>query len=186
MKRHPSIVTLALHVGGDLPLWRAIAVSLHMRNCAECAAEARELEATRAELRAEAKELPAGLDWERLAGEMKANIRLGLAAGSIVDSPAPERRARASGWRLAVVAASLAFITFTGWMLQVPARPMAQNVVFETGPGGLAVRQHGRALTLLQPEREVVATTVSWDGGAKSSYIDSETGQVTIHNVMAQ
>ncbi len=186
MKQHPSIRLLALDAGGDLPLWRRLAVRLHLLGCPACAAERRALADARAKLRAGADEMPKGLDWERLAGEMKANIRLGLAAGSIVDERAVAPRPEAFGWRLAVVAGSMAFVMLTGWVLQTPPRPVAQNVVFETRPDGLALRQRGSTLTLLQPEQEVVATTVSWDGGARSSFVDTETGQVTIHNVIAQ
>jgi len=77
--KHPTQATLALHAGGDLgPVarWRT---ERHIARCERC----REEFAAFAEMRdiaADLGEIPE-VPWSRLAAEMKANIRLGLAAG---------------------------------------------------------------------------------------------------------
>lgn len=194
MNPHPGPVTLALFAGGDLPVWPALRVRLHLYGCGQCAAEVDGLRAASAELRQAASELPEGLDWDTLQAEMTANIRLGLSAGAIVDQPAamPERALpEPAGWRLAVVLASLSFVALAGWWLRSPGnlRPLpdaAAAVLSEAGPDGLALQSSGAALTLLNHSEQPAVTTVSWDGGARASFVDSDTGQVTIHHVSAQ
>ena len=87
--------------------------------------------------------------------------------------------------------ASMAVVAVVSWMLPSPKagspyRALRAPVFLEAQPEGLALQDHGSALTLLNPRQTVVTTTVNWDGGARASYIDSETGQVTIHHVSAQ
>lgn len=192
MKLHPTEAALALHAGGDLGLLDRLRIHLHVRGCPACAARLAALADARRQLRASALELPEGLDWSRLAGEMRANIRVGLAAGAIVGGPASRPSPDASSFRLAVVLASLSFVAVAGWLLRAP-QPSAPDlaaapaVLLEARPDGLALRGHDAALTLLKPASQTAATTtVSWDGSARSSFVDSETGQVTIYNVSAQ
>ncbi|WP_321477465.1 hypothetical protein [uncultured Paludibaculum sp.] len=193
MNNHPGLDQLALFAGGDLPAWPALRLRAHLCLCAHCAAEVAALRTARLELRSAAAVLPAGLDWNALEAEMSANIRLGLSAGAIVDEPAvvdlnvPEP----AGWRLAVVLASLSFVALAGWWLRNPVnlRPGADSagaVLSEARPDGLALQSRGAALTLLNQPDQPAVTTVSWDGGARASFVDSETGQVTIHHVSAQ
>jgi hypothetical protein len=192
MKKHPDYQRLALFAGGDLDLLEGLAVRLHVSRCAECSAEVEAVREACADLRDGALAMPEGVEWESLAADMKANIRLGLAAGAIVgDLREPARRVpEAAGWRVAVVMASLAFVAVGGWYLRTPRgmEPEAARaaVVLDASPGGLAVQQRDGALTLLSPKEQPVTTTVSWGGGAKARYIDSETGQVTIHHVYAE
>ncbi len=190
--KHPSKMELALFSGGDLKFSQRAKVFLHLAHCASCRAEADALEEARLELRDGAGSMPEDVNWESLAAEMNANIRLGLAAGAIVEYeeiPEPERFEPAA-WRLAVVCASLTFVMATGWWLNrgaVPAAyPEKSLTITEARPEGLAVEKNGAALTLLNPQEQAVTTTVSWDGGARSRYVDSETGQVTIHHVYTE
>ena len=192
MRKHPSSERLALFAGGDLGVLAGLSVRLHLSRCPQCSAEVEAVGEACAELRDGALAIPENVDWGVLAAEMKANIRLGLAAGALVDEvPAPVRNvAEPGGWKVAVVMASLAFVAFTGWYLR-PAHPggpeQARAAVFlDAGPDGLAVQQWDRALTLLSPTAQPVTTTVSWGGAARARYIDSETGQVTIHHVYAE
>ncbi len=192
---HPTAEELALLAGQELGAWKKMTVGLHVRHCPHCARELAAMSAARKQLKDAALELPAGLDWRRLSLEMQANIRLGLAAGAIAEGAWSDHR-QAPGdevwpWKLGVVAASLSFVLAAGFLLEPgagvrqPSRPTAQ-VMLETNGEGLAVQQRGSALTLLTPASTPVVTTVSWDGGARASYVDSETGQVTIHHVAAQ
>jgi anti-sigma factor ChrR (cupin superfamily) len=198
MKKHPSPDQLALHAGGDLPLAARLRLAWHLRVCPRCAAEVRRLAECRSLLARGANELPAGLDWQRLALEMRANIRLGLAAGAALHRPLPAAAPSGSGWRLAVVLSSVAFVAAAGWLLRAPqpelsmpsaaihAQAPATQVVLDAQPGGLAVRESGAELTLLGPATQPLTTAVSWDLSARARFLDAETGQVTIYNVSAQ
>lgn len=193
MRKHPSPEQLALHAGGDLPAAGRLRVAWHLSRCPACAAEVRRLAESRGRLRAEAERLPEGLDWAPLAREMRANIRLGLAADEAVKRSVPAPAG--AGWRLAVVVSSMAFVAAAGWLLRAPQPQMtlpetalteSAQVVLDAQPDGLAVRQRGAELTLIGPARQPLTTTVSWDGSARARFLDAETGQVTLYDVSAQ
>jgi len=111
---------------------------------------------------------------------MQANIRYGLAAAA----PAPA--AEPLGLRAAAVFASLAFVVLANWYLSPAARPIAQPAVLNTSADGLNLQHANRALTLLNPGAQQLTTSVSWDGAARARFLDSETGQVTIHQVYVE
>jgi hypothetical protein len=123
---------------------------------------------------------------------MKANIRLGLAAGECVGpAPAafvPDR----TGWRAAVVMASASLVVLVGWWLNTPlpkVQPEAAHVhgfVLEATDSGIELKQDDRALTLRHPHAEAVTLSVNTQGSVRARYIDSDTGQVTINHVYAQ
>jgi hypothetical protein len=127
---------------------------------------------------------------------MKANIRLGLAAGACVG--APERPSRALRWRFAFVLPVLLVIV-AGWILQTVHAPLTavQNVAFSnptpesagvvlaTSSNGIGLERAGRGFTLLSPQVENVVYSVRGKS-AVSRYVDSETGQVTISHVYLQ
>jgi hypothetical protein len=192
MKNHPTSELLALYSAGDLAWSQRLMVAWHVRGCERCAGQARQYAEARAALRAASLELPETLDWEQLAAEMKANIRLGWTAGAIVgDAPVQARPVQeAAGWRVAVVLASLSFVVVAGWWLRTSAPvgvvPPTAAVVFDARPEGVALQQQDRAFTLLSPSAQPVTTTVNWDGGARARYVDAETGQVTLHHVYSE
>src|SRR5215472_4649470 len=103
---HPTKATLALHAGGDLgPIarWRT---ERHIARCERC----RDEFAAFAEMRGIAPDLGEipEVPWTRLAAEMKANIRLGLAAGECVRAEEkPLRHSLFSGARALVAVASV-------------------------------------------------------------------------------
>src|ERR1700694_2046354 len=80
--KHPSEASLALFAGGDLGRLRRGNIERHMAACSECRHDISEFSALRTDAGVLA-ELPE-LSWDRLAAEMKANIRLGLEAGECV------------------------------------------------------------------------------------------------------
>ena len=132
--------------------------------------------------------LPEGLDWTRLAGEMKANIHVGLAAGRCVAPAEPERRAPLG--RVAALLAPVLLLLLVGFWLQRPGHkpPSPQweeGTVIEASGGGIELRQGGRMLSLRHPEAANVTYTGSAQGSMRARYVDSETGQVTIQNVYA-
>ena len=188
--RHAGISELALYAGGDLGLWARIKTSLHVSRCAQCRGEVERFAEASRELNAVADELPGGLDWDRLAAEMRANVRLGLEAGSIVDEP--RHMQEPLGWRAAFVLAAGTVVIITGWFLHVSpgdhtkiaqAIPLAAGISIEATESGVELRENGGAMKLRAPESQPVMLSVSAEGSVNARYVDSETGQVTINNV---
>ncbi|MGE5486882.1 MAG: hypothetical protein ACM3ZB_03570 [bacterium] len=192
---HPSEGKLALFAGNDLHLWARMMVARHLRGCDECSRRVEEYRALRDFAQAEAGELPAGVCWDALAREMKANIRLGLAAGECVADP-PRF---ASRWRTPAIVLPVLLVIVAGWVLatlpqlrhtrQAESAPPAHHadyVVLEAGHEGIGLEAEGRGFRLLQPGAENVVYTVRGETAVRARYVDSETGQVTISHVYAQ
>ncbi|MBI4889892.1 MAG: hypothetical protein HY821_04650 [Acidobacteria bacterium] len=196
MKTHPTLGQLALLAGGECGRAARLRLGWHLRSCENCRVQVEQFRNGRAALRAEAEALPAGLDWAVLEAEMRANVRLGLAAGAVVGKPRETGRTEfqiGAGWRLAVVLGSMAFVGLAGWMLRAPQHGLqavapAETVqlILDARPDGLALRNQDSAVTLIAPSRRPVATAVSWDGGGSARFVDADTGQVTIYDVSAQ
>jgi hypothetical protein len=199
--KHPSPAKLALHAGGDLGFADALRVRWHLSRCARCRGRVREFEQLRQETAEAALAPPPGLDWSRLESEMRANIRLGLAAGAIVDLPredaeaAPEPRWRSlpvyGAWLPgAAVLASLALVVSLVWMLSHPPVSYAPELraggagpVLTAQESGIEVRRQDAALRLLAPAAGHGTLSVALGAGARAEYVDADTGQVTIHQV---
>ncbi|MCS7041978.1 MAG: hypothetical protein N2036_03840 [Bryobacteraceae bacterium] len=192
MRRHPKAEKLALYAGGDLPLAERVALALHLRFCAHCREEAGRFLRARQAFREEAAALPPGLDWGALEAEMRANIRLGVAAGAIVGGRPRRARSWEPPWKPAfVVTATLAVVMAAGWMLErsrmpAPAAGPGGEVVLRSTPEGLAVEWSSNEAAVFGAGRTPVAAAVNWDGSARAPFLDDETGQVTIYNVAAQ
>lgn len=87
-KHHPEAQELALYVSRDLSAWRRVVVGRHVAGCSVCRHEVVLLREAGRAFAEEVEALPGGMSWERLAADMRANIRLGLEAGECVgDSP---------------------------------------------------------------------------------------------------
>ena len=109
---------LALYAAGDLPFWRGALVWFHVRHCDGCRELVDALRADREELRRSADDMPVNVDWDQLAAEMKANIRVGLAAGECVTPR--ERKAATISWRPAAIVAGLMVVLAGAWWLNIP------------------------------------------------------------------
>lgn len=186
---HPSETRLALHAGGDLGVWARWRISRHALGCEGCRRRIEDFRSAREQLRDEMAELPPELNWGRLAGEMKANIHLGLAAGECVAEIEPEPRPLFG--RLAAVAAPALLLVLVGFLLQHPqprsaAAPWVDGTLIEAIRGGIEMRQGDRMLSLRHPEAEDVTYQVNVEGGLRAVSVDSETGQITINNLYAQ
>jgi hypothetical protein len=100
--KHPEAQELALFVSRDLSVWRNFAVRRHVAACAHCRREAVLLGNASSAFASEVDAIPGGAAaWDRLAAEMRANIRLGLEAGECVGEAMvsePEEAARPVGW----------------------------------------------------------------------------------------
>jgi anti-sigma factor RsiW len=135
MKAHAVETDLALFATGDLNPWRSALVRFHVARCAQCRETVDAFRRDRERLRQEASRMPPGLNWERLAAEMAANIRVGLEAGECV---APRRSKRAFwtpgwlsfphlsfGWKIAgALTAATALVALALW-LNFPAGDQA-------------------------------------------------------------
>ena len=125
--KHPSQEVLALHAGGDLGWMARWRTARHLADCEQCTAEVAafdELRETLPELR-QIPEVP----WNRIAAEMRANIRLGLAAGECVRSSGQPLRDGPlfTGARATLALASVLALMVTGLMLEGPAPRMPKS-----------------------------------------------------------
>ncbi len=186
---HPGEEILALMAGGDLPLLERWRVRAHVKGCASCASVLERYRRLRAETAAMAAEIEDG-QWAHLESEMRANIRLGLAAGAALDSAPRGPHSSPLAWRWVTVTASLVFVFGAGMWLErrggLPASVRTASLeqpVVEAGSGGLALRKTDASLELIGPRGSESVRTVNWDGSAGAQYFDGETGQVTIHQV---
>lgn len=185
--RHPKQATLALHAGGDLGALARWRTERHLANCAQCRDEVAAFEAMRSEV-ADLLEMPE-LPWNRIAEEMRANIRLGLAAGECVrpvDRLAwPSRRA---AWRAAVAMASITALAVTGLMLDHPRQATdAQNAArdqsaVQTAPDGIG----NEAMRLMYRGAEGVQLSASAGGSVQAQYTSPVTGYMTVSQVDVQ
>ena len=178
---HPSDADLALYAGGDLGWVAKRRTERHISTCGQCQAAAVGFSATRAEI-AEMQD-PASFPWDRLATEMKANIRLGLEAGECVSA---KFVSRGLGPRSAVAFASLALLIGASFWLHRPAAESRDAVVLESTGSGIQVREGGQVLSILNSRGKDVIRTVSAQGEMRARFVDSGTGLVTINNVYVQ
>jgi hypothetical protein len=185
--KHPNEATLALHAGGDLGLFARWRTERHLARCERCRDEIAAFNAVR-EIVPELAEAPE-LQWNRLAAEMKANIRLGLEAGECVRASDPPLRdtplfTRA---RAAVALACLAVLLVTGLVLQHPAPVVRDDgTVLGHTADAIEVGQGAQAFRLMNTGAENVTFSVNAQGSVGARYVDPETGLVRINSVYAQ
>jgi predicted anti-sigma-YlaC factor YlaD len=188
--KHPSQAALALQAGGDLGFFARWRVERHLTHCESCREELEAFQVTRQILPdlAEIPEIP----WNRLAAEMKANIRLGLEAGECVRASDPPLRETRwfTGARAAVALASILVLLVTGAVLErpVPApipTAMDEGLVVQATGDGIQIRRGGQALRLMNPSQKVLYSPGA-QGSMRARYVDPETGYVTINNVYAE
>lgn len=208
MSTHVPETALALYVSGDLSFWRGAAVRLHVGGCDQCRRRIEAHRADQARIREAAAGMPDGIDWNRLASEMTANIHVGLAAGECV-APRP-RRAAVLGWRPVAVFAGLVAVFACGWWLNTPPAQtqaleralrsvwsapgggMRHRLADERGPvveataSGIELRENGSSLGVSQGTARPLAVSVSVQGSASARYVDADTGQITITSVYVQ
>ncbi|MBL8211203.1 MAG: hypothetical protein JNK87_10850 [Bryobacterales bacterium] len=198
---------LALHRSSEVGWLERMQVAAHLRGCEECRRRREEYELAQETLREIASEMPMGLDWERLSGEMTANINLGVTAGRIVAQVEPKPN-HLTGWRPALVFASTLLVVVAAWyvnthgpaviptnmvavgkatMQKLPAATIAAPAqpTLEMDSAGIGLNDPNRVLTLRHSSRDAVFS-VNMQGAVRARYVDAETGQVTINNVYVQ
>lgn len=206
MSAHIADADLALYASGDQRVWRALTIRLHTRRCERCRSRMETYRADRTKVREIAGQMPEGLDWDRLAAEMTANIRVGLAAGECV---APRSRRSGFGWRPAAVVAGLMCVLAAAWWLNMPPSttqalgravsavahghgsvnpaPLDERgTVVEANSSGIELRENGNMLGVTQGAARPLAVSLNAQGSASARYIDADTGQITITSVYAQ
>ncbi|MEZ5398506.1 MAG: zf-HC2 domain-containing protein [Bryobacteraceae bacterium] len=211
-RRHPVRADLALFLSGDLAPGARIGIRWHLARCEDCRRELETFRQARTHLRGQRFEdaIPAGLDWERVAADMTANIRLGLAAGEIVGEPRQPEPSHL--WRAAVVMASILMLagSVIWWYhrtynpetpvaLSGPLRVLAEQVksepakeapgevVLKATLGGIGVEQDGQALALAaEDDAGPRGVTASMQGSLNARYVDEDGSEVTIHRVYSE
>ena len=190
---HPDQTILALYAGQDLGWFRRRRTQRHLARCRECRGELQAFVSARGNLVA-LNELPA-ISWNRLAIEMRANIRLGLAAGECVRG---ERMASPlglfgifSGARALAACASVMALVTAGLFLERPTPPAppaiaSDGAVLRATANGIELNQGGQTLSLLHVRSVDVTYSAGAQGSMRAGYVDSDTGNVTINNVYVQ
>lgn len=184
--------------------WERFRAERHVSGCVPCRAELEALRETRMELADLACELPGSVQWDRLAAEMRANIRLGLEAGQIVApvgvprSREPERESEFEGFGsffkpIAVMASVAVFLYCATWMLSTRTKKAgpAASVMVGTTVDGIELKNGATAMTLFHQGGKPVAVEIGSGGreraaSLRAQYVDEDTGEVTIHHVYSE
>ena len=180
---------MALQAGGDLGPFRRWMTARHLVRCTQCRDEVARFEEMR-EILPELSEMPE-IAWNRLAAEIKANVRLGLEAGECVRAvEIPLRRpAPTAGWRSAVACASIVLLLVGCLVLEHPSPIVAHaagTTVRSTNYGIQVQTGDERMLGLMNGGAQKVTYTLDAQGSMGARYVDPETGSVTINTVYAQ
>jgi hypothetical protein len=190
--KHPDQAVLALHAGGDLGFFARWRLERHLTGCDRCRDEVDAFVATR-EIIPDLAEIPE-VPWNRLAAEMKANIRLGLEAGECVRAgDVPLRQTPLfTGMRAAVALASVVALLVTGIVLERPApnplTAIADDItIMQATDNGIQFRRGAQSFRLINPERldpqQGVTYSTNVQGSVGARYLDLESGNVTINRV---
>lgn len=211
---HPAAAELALFAGRDLGRWENWRIGKHVTRCAHCRQQVEALRHARRQLRTladETSDLPTGFNWDRLAGEMTGNIRVGLAAGeAIARFDRPVRRKPRLGWHAALIGAAATLVFGIAFWSSLPPQQAEnllgslrrirtdrigvwvrsgaatsvrpEDVVLEASSSSIEVKENGRALSLM-PHSDGATVSVSMPGSAGIRFVDTDTGQVTTNKV---
>jgi hypothetical protein len=209
--QHPNQIQLALMAGNDLGLWDRWRVRRHVSGCASCASEVQALRTVSEQVREVTAQLPENLNWNQLAEEMAANVRVGLAAGEAIarfDRPSLAGRPRRFGWNAAMVVACATVVFGAAFWINLPRPQMehllsalgrvrtgrigklvqhpvvaAEDVMLSASSLSLDLSQNGRTMSLMHPHSDAVTVSVSMRGSMGVRYVDADTGQVTTNKV---
>ena len=181
---HPAENDLALFAGGETGRFQHYVLQRHVRGCGDCQEKIAEFQHLRDELAQ--VEMPE-LNWNSLAAEMRANIRLGLEAGACVRT---SRLANVWNPRFTVAFASLLLLVASSLFMRdgMPRVTAVESVIpiLQSSGSGIELRTGSNSLTLLNHNGSAANQTVSAQGRIAARYIDRETGAVTINNVYLQ
>ncbi|HTA46800.1 MAG TPA: hypothetical protein VK789_30360 [Bryobacteraceae bacterium] len=183
--KHPVETDLALLAGGESGRLRRFRLDRHLRNCEDCQEKVAEFRGLREELTD--IEMP-DVDWDPLACEMQANIRVGLEAGACVREPV-----LSGSWRprLLVAFASLLLVVGSTFFLTNPASrqakaPDTSAPVLQANGSGIELSNGTGSFALLDRRDVRADQSMSAQGVMEARYINNDTGSVTITNVYLQ
>jgi hypothetical protein len=196
--RHPSESDLALYAGNDLGRLARLRLDWHLRSCGKCQQEVTEFSSLRADMVRTAPEPQ--VNWDRLAAEMKANIRLGLEAGECINIVQPAPRGHSPwAWAALMTAALIAVAAGGEFWINHPwsadpakvrlaagaaAGVAARDIVLEVKGGGIQIRDGSAVMSELSNRNGGEAVySVNAQGGVGASYVDRETGMATVDNI---
>jgi hypothetical protein len=189
--RHPNQATLALHAGGDLGAASCWMTARHVSKCEKCREELMAFQDLRDAL-PELADIPE-ISWDKLAAEMKANIRLGLEAGECVRQvetrlygPLPGN-SLLSGPRAVVAFAAVIVLALASVVLEhsISAVP-DEGIVSQSTGQGIQVDQRGQGMSLMNRGAENVTFALSAEGSAGARYTDPETHIMTVNSIDGQ
>jgi hypothetical protein len=177
----------------------------HLASCDACSREVSEVRSSTSVLRRDAatttlSSFEAIADWAALEREMLANIKVGLDAARCIG---PARRNSMPSIRMALCMCALFAFAAIGWWMNISRAetdrltasfrrivgmtpPLEPGSIVQTSLLGISVRSQGATLTLLNPAATPVTVSLSGSSAVTASYVDDETGQVTITNVYGQ
>lgn len=185
--RHPKQETLALHAGRDLGRLASWRVARHLAQCDACAAEVAAFEDVRG-MSAVLGEIP-DVPWDRLAAEMKANIRLGLAAGECVrEESRPSELSWFRGVRAVVACAAVAVLIAVGVALEHPRpQPLVLHAMptVEATENGIRLSAGTSAMGLMNRGVRDVNYLPGAQGGMSATYVNAS-GGITVNTVYGQ
>ena len=193
MKRieHPDAATLALHAGGDLGWFEGWKTARHVARCGECRDEVAAYQEMRQALPGMSESLD--LDWDLIATEMQANIRLGLSAGECVRETAtapPVRISLFNGARAALALAGIIALVVAGLVLERPTPSVigSTSPVVQAREDGVERRAGDQGFALMHAGVEVkdVTYSVGAQGTMGASYVDPNTNLVTVTKVYVE
>jgi hypothetical protein len=192
--KHPSIETLALFAGGELPFLQKWSTGRHVHGCESCQSEVRAFhEASRAAAH-ETEIMPDGVHWESMAADMRANIHLGLEASEAISAykPVAPPSMPSFSWHTVALGGAVACVAmFLYWNAalrkqeQLAAMRAPAPIVVNASKEGVEISDGARGLSLTNPEssQSGVLVTVSTSGAAATRYVDQDSGQITVNNV---
>ena len=192
--KHPSIETLALFAGGELPFLQKWSTRRHVRSCDSCQSEVRAFhEASRAAVH-ETEIMPEGVHWESLSAEMRANIHLGIEASEAISAyrPVEPQGMPSLSWHAVTLGGAAACVAmFLYWnsalrkQEHLAAMRAPAPIVVNASKEGVEISDGARGLSLTNPvnSQSGVLVTVSTSGAAATRYVDQDSGQITVNNV---
>jgi len=177
---------LALHSSGDLGWLAAWRTERHLARCARCREEVAAFQGMRQAL-PDLAELP-DVPWNRIAAEMRANIRLGLAAGECVREAFAAPSPLFGKARAVVAFAGIFTLLVTGLVLQRPTPSAAgsREPIAQAVDNGIQMRAGEQGFGLMHAGARGVINTVSAGGTLGARYVDPQSGYVTMTKVYVE